>query len=156
MRSRRRESRTCIVESVDDLPSHLAATIPDVYQRWDSEVRTSGIGADEPYNQMAVLARVLVANRADVTAGLADLFNVFEDELAAADPGARDLLIVGFLEDLQNASLHANVSLAWWRTWFGPLTGEAWTAVEELWSGGLSATAFDSFMDRQPGDVSAR
>jgi hypothetical protein len=131
----------------------MAATIPVVRDRWDADVRVAGIGVDEPYNQMTVLAQVLVANHADLTDDLARLFDAFENHLAAADPGARNLLIVGFLEDLQNASLHANLSLDWWSDWFGPLTREAWSTVQALWSGTISAAAFNAFVDQAPGDI---
>jgi hypothetical protein len=141
---------------VEDLPGRLAASIPVIHERWGAEVRSAGIGAGEPYNEMAVLARVLVELHDEVDARLVDLVDEFERELARADPRTRNLLIVGFLEDLQNSSLRANLSLDWWVTWLGPVTRTAWTAVQRLWSGALAPADFNVFVDGSAGDIPER
>ncbi len=63
------------------------------------------------YNDVGVLATWLVD---EVEAGRADCLpkalGALEDLLATRDPALRDLLVVGFLEDLQNVALKRRLS----------------------------------------------
>jgi hypothetical protein len=102
---------------------------------------------DEPYGTMTQLARALVdrMRSGDHECFLA-LFAKVEHDLAA-DESSRNLLIVGFLEDLQNLSLHAGVPLDHWRTWLGPEATAGWDALTKVWAGEISTSAFNAIVD---------
>jgi hypothetical protein len=101
---------------------------------------------------MGTLATLLVDAVTDEPA--IDLSNIFWDlerRLTEALPATRNLLIVGFLEDLQNLSLNRGMPLATWRRWLGPATGEAWSMIEGMWSGPISPEQFNYYVDRSSG-----
>jgi hypothetical protein len=129
------------------LLDRLVATTPDVARRWRAECESGGVGPDEPYNVAGALAHVLFELRADQAVVLGEVFRALERELSAADAGARNLLIVGLLEDLQNISLNDGVGLDYWEPWLGPVTLAAWKTLEGLWSGTVSPADFNAFVD---------
>jgi hypothetical protein len=132
---------------VKSIPGRIAASSATVNERWNAALASGGIGPDEPYNAMTVLARTLLEVRADASIDLAQTFHAVESELFGADAEARNLIIVGLLEDLQNASLHAGVPLDAWMPSLGPTTLAAWTMLERLWTGMVSPAEFNAFID---------
>ena len=97
------------------------------------------------YIVLAELANHLVdKKRAGQTDGFDDLFNVVETLLGGASPDARDLIIVGFLEDIQNVWLNAGGDLASWTRWLGSSTASAWAALIKMWSGEMPPDQFNS------------
>ncbi len=107
-------------------------------------------GPDEPYNHLGELAHHLVNSlKASNTQGLEPVFAEVERQLDAASPEVRDLIIVGFLEDLQNISLNSELPLARWDPWLGDKTSEAWKVLEDLWLGRLQKGQFESYVRAQ-------
>ena len=68
------------------------------------------------------------------------LFAEVERRLAT-EPAARNLLVLGFLESLQNIELNRGRPLARWEPLLGPETRVAWRAVIDFWAGRLSRDA---------------
>ena len=112
--------------------------------RWSPSAEAVEVG---PYSVVAELARHLVAqaknNRSE---GFAQVFRAVEVELQDPNAEARDLLIVGFLEDLQTLSLNDGLTLESWLPWLGPESRASWSAVERYWAGELPADAFNAFV----------
>ena len=96
---------------------------------------------------MGVLARVLCDRSTEPGADFADVFAAIEGEISAADGPARNLLIVGLLEDLQNMSLNQGRALDRWVHWMGPATLAGWEMVERLWAGSITPADFNGFVD---------
>lgn len=84
----------------------------------------------------------MMAGRVD---GLGPVFAEVESQLATAGPEARDLIIVGFLEDLQNVSLNQDVPLTAWLPSLGKRTAEGWQVLEDVWSGKLLPGALNAY-----------
>jgi hypothetical protein len=141
---------------MDSIPGQIAAANDGVRRQWEAAIESDGIGADEPYNAMAVLARVLYDQSTDESLDLAHVFAAIERELVAADGRTRNLLIVGLLEDLQNFSLSRGRELDTWVHWMGPATLAGWRMVEKLWSGSVSPAGFNAFVDTPAGDSNER
>ena len=97
-----------------------------------------------PYAILGELAQRMVARmQTNETAKFDNVFDTVEKILSAASPETRELIIVGFLEDLQNISLNAALGLAAWTLWLGTSTREAWDTLEAAWSGRLSPAQFN-------------
>jgi len=141
---------------MDALPGRIAAANDEVRRQWEAEVESDGIAEDEPYNAMGVLARVLYDQSTDPGTEVGDVFEAIERELVAADGKARNLLIVGLLEDLQNVSLSRWRDLDAWVQWMGPATLAGWRMVERLWSSSVSPADFNAFVDAPAGDINER
>ena len=78
--------------------------------------------------------------------GFADVFETIERLVGSGDSAIRNLVIVGFLEDLQNISLNKSIELAAWNRWLQPQTRMAWDMVVKFWNGELTPDAFNSFV----------
>lgn len=104
-----------------------------------------------PYAILGELAQRMVASmQLDETAHFDNVFDTVESILGSAAPETRDLIIVGFLEDLQNISLNGALGLAAWTSWLGRNTREAWDTLEALWSGRLSPAQFNDAISGGP------
>lgn len=69
------------------------------------------------------------------------LFERVEDMVSRGTQRVRNLVIIGFLEDLQNATLQADLPLDAWNRWLGSNTLAMWLAVNAYWSGDDEALA---------------
>jgi hypothetical protein len=100
-----------------------------------------------PYLVLAAVAHNMTAalRRGD-THRFNRFFEVLEAEIEKATPETRDLLVVGFLEDLQNISLHEEIQLEDWSGWLGTLTAEAWRVLIDMWSGRLAQGEFNRYI----------
>jgi hypothetical protein len=137
---------------METLAGQLARSDAGIRVRWDERIRSGDVDPDLPYVAMGTLATLLVDAVTDEPAiDLSNLFRDLERRLTEALPATRKLLIVGFLEDLQNLSLNRGMPLASWRRWLGPATGEAWSMIEGMWSGSTSPEQFNYFVDRSSG-----
>jgi hypothetical protein len=120
---------------------------PDFAEAWEAYKASDMSGPEEPYNHLGQLAHHLVASmKAGKVDGFAPLFAEVESQSATAGPEARDLIIVGFLEDLQNISLNRAVPTTAWLRWLGQRTTEGWRVVEDLSTGKLLPRAFNAYV----------
>lgn len=107
--------------------------------------------ASGAYVASGALARVLVDALVEGrTEDLVTVFEPLEGMLSTATGEARELLITGLLEGIQNVSLNRNVALDQWVALLGARTKGAWDAVDEMWSGRMSPAAFNAFVEASP------
>lgn len=100
-----------------------------------------------PYSVVAELAHHLLARaQSNETDGFAELFESVEAALTEPTADGRHLVIVGFLEDLQNVSLNSGMALDYWLTWLGPETQSSWAVLQRFWAGELTADEFNAFV----------
>ena len=110
----------------------LIAACPDVEPHWLTERLTDD--DDLPYIQASALARAVVAGRtAGDLEGLPFLFDEAERILADGDPDERELIVAGFLEDLQGAIGWAGADAHPFYVLLGPRCRAAWDELIILW-----------------------
>jgi hypothetical protein len=132
---------------IGDASEAIIAASPDFRGAWERFKASDRFGPDEPYNHLGELAQHLVdAMKLGKVDGFAPVFAEVENQLVKASPEARDLIIVGFLEDLQNISENQGVPKTAWTPWLGPKTAEAWKVLDDMWQGRLSPDDFNSFV----------
>jgi hypothetical protein len=103
---------------------------------------------DGPYTVAGELARNMVeALTRNETGAFRGIFDALEGQLATASAASRDLLVVGFLEDLQNISMNRGTSLEAWTAWLGPQTSVAWDSVTTMWDGRLTSSELESYLE---------
>lgn len=125
----------------------LLSAFPESANEWQRSQQSDRYVPGEPYNDVGWLARQLVSSmKAAHTGDFDRFFLTVEGLLENATTDVRELITVGFLEDLQNSSLNAAIPLEAWEPWLGPSTREAWRAVTELWRGKLTADEFNSYV----------
>jgi hypothetical protein len=117
--------------------SELAESSPELAMDW----KVNGSDLDLPYVALGHLASRLVAvQRLNPGADFRRLFDDVETRLTAAEPGVRNLIIVGFLEALQNVD---GEQAPRWERLMGSETRAAWVALNDFWAGRISARAFN-------------
>jgi len=120
------------------------------YEPYSAKWRSKSKGTDfEPslvYSHLGDLASFLsVRAAAGATSDFTAFFEEFERLLQYSI--ARNLLIVGFLEDLQNVSLNRGLPLDLWDRYLGPKTKIAWEAIKDVWSGKLAPEHFNALVE---------
>jgi hypothetical protein len=121
----------------EDVASQLAGLCPELAIDWE----VNGSDLDLSYVALGHLASRLVEVRELYpNADFGRLFDDVEIRLAAAQPGIRNLIIVGFLEALQNVDRERATR---WESLFGPETREAWVALNYVWAGRISPEVFN-------------
>jgi len=110
------------------------------------EAKSPDADLDLPMVAAAVLAGLVVEVRrehADV-----DLQPLFRElEAAVQSTIDRYLLVVGFLEDLQNELIRSEFGLDDFADLFGPFTADAWAKVADMWAGRVTPAAFNAFVE---------
>jgi hypothetical protein len=130
------------VSETQDVASDLASTCPALAVDW----AVNAIDIDLPYVALGHFAcRLIAVERAYPETDFAPLFQEIERLITGGDSALRNLLIVGFLEGLQNV---APRSVERWEPLLGPSTRKAWSALNELWLGRMTPSAFNKFVDR--------
>jgi hypothetical protein len=126
-----------------DVMPRLLSVFPEFGSSWEDYKKSNLYGQGEPYNDVGRLAQDLMTRmNAGSTVGFDQLFSVVEELLKDEATDVRELVTVGFLEDLQNGSLNSSIPLTTWEGWLGPRTREAWKTVGSLWSGELTPEEF--------------
>jgi len=135
---------------IGDTSEAIIAASPDFGETWDRFKASYIYAPDEPYNHLGQLAHHLVNSiKAGKVVGFTPVFAEVEDQLTTASAEVRDLIIVGFLEDLQNISLNRDVPLTAWTPWLGKRTAQAWKVLDDFWSGRLPKGQFNSYIRGQ-------
>jgi hypothetical protein len=87
-----------------------------------------------PYVQVAALARAVVESFGEGdTEEFGSLFEVVEQILEDGTEYERELVVVGFLEDVQGALGWAGLGLTAFDPWLGPSATTAWNDLIRLW-----------------------
>jgi hypothetical protein len=114
----------------------LVGICPDFRDAWEAHLDYwNGEPAGE-YNDLGALAQWLVDRmEAQNTSCFPALFKDFEDLLASSDANRRDLLVVGFLEDVQNVSSNRKVNPDVVLPFLGPESRKGWFELVRSWHG---------------------
>ena len=132
-----------------DVASDLARRVPALAAEWSSSAKD----LDLPYVALGHLARlVVVVSETTGASKLRPVFDEIEVRLATGDAATRNLLIVGFLEGLQNIE---GDRAGRWERLLGKATKAAWTNLNALWTGRMTPADFNRFVDGS-GDIPAR
>jgi hypothetical protein len=126
----------------EDVASQLAALVPELAADW----RVSAGDLDLPYVALGGLASRMVAldgEERDI-----DWQPVFKevDRRLVGPAETRNLLIVGFLETLQNVTMNAGRDPRRWAPLLPPHAREGWDALNALHAGRMSPKRFNSFV----------
>ena len=106
------------------------------------------IDQDLPFVQMGSYAEYLVDElMARRTTPFPALFAEVERLLCRGSSGERYFAIVGFIEDVQNATLRASLPLSIWAPWLLKETATAWAVVERSWNDEISSEEFNRFVE---------
>jgi hypothetical protein len=112
----------------------LLAACPRLEAEWQGQ-RVDDDDGPLPYMQAGALARVVVASlgRGD-TEGFDALFAEVERILAFGSGADKELVVVGFLEDLQGALGWAGAEPDALRPWLGGVAGREWDGLTRFWA----------------------
>lgn len=115
-----------------DLIRRLLAACPQLEAEW-LQARADDDELPLSYLQASALARVVVAGAVrGETAGFDELFAEVERILAFGTAHDRELMVVGFLEDLQRWAGEHRDAL---RPWLGALALTEWDRLLYFWAG---------------------
>jgi hypothetical protein len=118
---------------VDPLISRLLTACPELEEAWTQE-RTDDQEEPLPYLQASTLAQVVAAAYSKgQTACFAALFSDVESLVITGTPEEQELVVAGFLEDLQGAMGWAGLEADAIREWLGPKSRDAWDGLIEMW-----------------------
>jgi hypothetical protein len=110
---------------------------PQLHSQWEQE-RTDRMDIDPgnplPYMQAAALAYVVAdAYQSSTRDCLPGLFGELEELLTAEAQPDRDVLVVGFIEDLQGTLGHAGLDTDDFYAMLGPKSRAEWDGLNEFW-----------------------
>ena len=95
------------------------------------------------YMALGVVARRVIEWRGRLDSDEATTFlKRIESLVEAGSPNVRELIIVGFIETLQNNLLNNGLTIAPWEEHLGPRTCRAWRGVEDLWTSRMRPSEF--------------
>ena len=97
--------------------------------------------AEKPglYNEIAVLARYIVnAYKNQLTKDFPKIFNTLELIIQEGNEKAKELVVVGLIEDIQNISSWESFSPDVFKQWLKEESLQAWNDIEKLWHGNSS------------------
>ena len=110
---------------------------------WKKDLEEERMGWNEKkpglYNQIAVLARYIVnAYKNQLTKDFAKIFNTLELIIQEGNEKAKELVVVGLIEDIQNISSWESFSPDVFKQWLKEESLQAWNDIEKLWHGNSS------------------
>ena len=119
-----------------DAVSLLVRACKEFQPAWEKHQQEWGAEPAGHYNDLGALATWLVTEvGAGRTECLRAVARVFEDLLATRDRELRELLVVGFLEDVQNVAVNGGLSPDIFGVALGPRGRMAWDELVVLWHG---------------------
>jgi hypothetical protein len=123
-----------------EVMARLIADFPDFRPRWEKHL---DFWKGEPagsYNDIVQFAH-FIAEDLYAKGKIADLqhaFDLVEHWLANGSQNLRDLIAVGFLEDLQNVASWQEFGKEVFIPFLGPESRKAWNEIEKIWVGKTS------------------
>lgn len=119
-----------------DAVARLIRVCPGFKDRWEAHVVQWERQPAGYYNDLGALAHWVVDRMAvSDLACLPELFREFEAILDGANEDTRDLLVVGFLEDLQNIAANREIEPDLVLPFLGPLSRAGWFELIASWHG---------------------
>lgn len=125
------------IEEVNDLFLKICPNIKDKWEEhlkwWEGAEEDSGRGY---YNDIAEFVHHTVdCYEQNDRATLTDIFSLVERLILEGTPDVKDLMIVGFLETLQNYASHRVYGYHVFEGYLGSESRKAWHQLEVLWEG---------------------
>ncbi len=120
----------------DEAVRRLVAACPSFDKAWQAHLAWwKGEPAGE-YNDLGALAEWVVDQMAEGHLGCFDtLFNEVELLLTGANAELRNLLVIGFLEDIQNIAANRETDPDIVLPFLGPETRKGWFELINMWHG---------------------
>jgi hypothetical protein len=118
------------------VPAFLAVC-RNIGSAWREYLESWGGAADRGhFNDAGVIARYLVDSfeRGDLSEFPA-AFALLERCLIEGDDQAKELAVIGLLEDIQNVASHRSFGVVVFEPWLQPLSRTAWEELAESWRG---------------------
>lgn len=120
-----------------DIISRLLKEFPDFQSRWHEHKAFWEDEAAGSYNDVSVFVHFLVeelypsgdAKRVQLA------FNLFEGWLCTGDPRIQDLVVLGFLEDIQTLASWQPFGPEVFVPFLGPKSRGAWKELQKVWEG---------------------
>lgn len=109
----------------------IITTVPGFRSRWEAFLNQWGDEDTPWYLAMGDLASYVVESYEDGhVAELRALFNAVETALVSADESLKELVSIGFIEDLQNVASHHAAGAGVFRHWRGVTSLVVWDKIE--------------------------
>ena len=110
---------------------------------WKKDLEKARMGWDEGkpalYNEIAVLALYIVnAYKNQSTKDFPKIFNTIELIIQEGNEKAKELLVVGLIEDIQNISSREPFGPDVFKKWLKEESLKAWNDIKKLWHGNSS------------------
>jgi len=123
----------------------LIAEFPGFRPRWEKHLE---LWKGEPagsYNDIAEFAHFVVQDLYPNgnTADLQRAFDLMERWLLNGNQNLRDLIAIGFLEDVQNVASWQTFGREAFIPFLGPQSRQAWNEIERIWAGKTSLMDVD-------------
>jgi hypothetical protein len=94
------------------------------------------------YIALGVVARHVLEWRLDSDEAAA-FFRRIESLIETGSPNVRNLVIVGFIETLQNIILNSGLTITPWEKYLGPRTVRGWRGVDAFWMARMPPEEFN-------------
>ena len=126
----------------DDRPSEaevmprLIAEFPGFHARWEKHLESWQGEPAGNYNDIAQFVHFVVKELYPTgkTADLQHAFDLVEQWLVNGNQNLRDLIVIGFLEDLQNVASWQEFGREVFIPFLGPQSHQAWNEIERTWA----------------------
>ena len=130
----------------DDKPNEaevmprLVAEFPGFRPRWEKHLELWKGKAAGNYNDIAEFAHFVVEDLYPNhnTSDLQRVFDLMEHWLVNGNQNLRDLIAIGFLEDVQNIASWQTFGRAAFIPFLGPQCRQEWNEIERIWAGKTS------------------
>jgi hypothetical protein len=117
----------------------LIAEFPGFRPRWEKHLELWAGKPSGSDNDIAEFAHFVVDDYANGNgAGLQRAFDLMEQWLVNGNQNLRDLIAVGFLEDVQNVASRQAFGKEAFIPFLGPQCRQAWNEIEKTWAGKTS------------------
>ncbi len=122
---------------------HVIPLFLKACSEWKKDLEEVRMGWDEEkpslYNEIAVLARYIVnAYKNQLTKDFPKIFNTIELIIQEGNEKAKELVVVGLIEDIQNISSWESFGPDVFKKWLKEESSKAWNDIEKLWHGNSS------------------
>jgi hypothetical protein len=118
----------------------LIAEFPGFHARWEKHLESWHGEPAGHYNDIAQFVHFVVEDLYPTgkTADLQHAFELVEQWLVNGNRNLRDLIAIGFLEDLQNIASWKEFGREVFISFLGPQSHHAWNEIEKTWAGKMS------------------
>ncbi len=107
---------------------------PGFEERWRKHLDWWGDQTRGDFNDVAEFAHYIIESFATgKTSELPTVFEAIEQILEQGDASAKELVVMGVLEDIQTLSSHQSFGPQAFEQWLGRLSREAWGEIDKLW-----------------------